>query len=556
MIRALPSSMSISFNTLIRSSAVLGVALLTAGALAAEVETITIKTLRAQMRYDTTEIELSPGQKVKLVFENHDDMPHNLCFFQPGTDVIAAANKQMEKPEEALKRNWLPDDPRMWLHSKALNPEETETIEFTAPEKPGVYPYVCTFPGHAAIMNGKLTVAKPGPGLAGLKFQLFLGKWEKLPNFAELNPHREGDVSDNLVQLKFDDYKNEFGVVFTGTLEAPRNGDYVFFLASDDGGQISIDGAPVVVFDGIHPAGPIREGKVKLTKGTHPFRLDYFQGAGQAQLFAGWRGPGFTNTPLSKWVHPDWKTGGKKKKKEVETTGMPLIVGKEPVIYRNFITGGGNRGIAVGFPGNASIVWSAESMNLALAWRGAFIDAARHWNSRGGGSQPPLGYDAFRPAELSAPLAVPAGDAPWPGVNKSGRAEGFTWRGYELDAKRQPIFHYEWQGVKVSEHFEVAGDALAAGGRLVRTLKLEGRIPAGALFRVAGGEKITPQGADFLVENGRIAAEIANDSRFLVSAEGATLAGQNLTLPARPEIKVTYRWPEAHAAHAGHLQAK
>lgn len=556
MIRALSLPMSISMNTLIRASAALCAGLLTTAAFAAEVETITIKTLRAQMRYDTTEIELSPGQKVKLVFENHDDMPHNLCFFQPGTDVVAAANKQMEKPEEALKRNWLPDDPRMWLHSKALNPEETETIEFTAPEKPGVYPYVCTFPGHAAIMNGKLSVTKPGPGLVGLKFQLFLGKWEKLPKFAELKPHREGDVPDNLVQLKFDDYKNEFGVVYTGILEAPKDGDYVFFLASDDGGQISIDGTPVVVFDGIHPAGPIREGKVKLTKGTHAFRLEYFQAAGNAQLFAGWRGPGFTNTPLSTWVPADWKAGGKKKKKDVETTGMPLVVSQEPVIYRNFITGGGNRGIAVGYPGNASIVWSAESMNLTLAWRGAFIDAARHWNSRGGGYQPPLGYDVFRPAELSPPFAVLATGGQWPALGNGERAAGFTWRGYELDAKRQPTFHYEWQGVKVSDRFEVAGDALAAGGRLVRTLKLDGKIPAGALFRVARGEKITAQGADFLVENGRVAAEIAGDSRFLVSAEGATLDGQNLTLPARPEIKVTYRWPDAHAAHAGHVHAK
>ncbi len=91
-------------------------------------------------------------------------MPHNLCFFQPGTDVVAVANKQMEKPEEALKRNWLPDDKSIWLHSKPLNPKESDTMEFTAPEKPGVYPYACTFPGHAAIMQGKMNVAATGAG--------------------------------------------------------------------------------------------------------------------------------------------------------------------------------------------------------------------------------------------------------------------------------------------------------------------------------------------------------------------------------------------------------
>jgi hypothetical protein len=189
-------------------------------------------------------------------------------------------------------------------------------------------------------------------------------------------------------------------------------------------------------------------------------------------------------------------------------------------------------------------------MNLALAWRGAFMDAARHWNGRGGGAQPPLGFDTFRPAELSPPFAVIATGATWPTVDKNARAVGCTWRGYELDAKRQPIFHYEWQGVKVTESYEVIGDALAGAGKLVRTLKLDGKIPSGALFRVASAAKITSQGSAFLVEAGRFAAEINTEGKFLVSADGATLSGKDITLPARAEIKVTYAWPETQGAHA------
>ena len=75
------------------------------------------------MRYDVTELTVTPGAEVKIIFENADDMPHNIVFFQPGTDVVEVCNKQMEKPEEALKRNWLPEDPRMWLHSKDAQPE-------------------------------------------------------------------------------------------------------------------------------------------------------------------------------------------------------------------------------------------------------------------------------------------------------------------------------------------------------------------------------------------------------------------------------------------------
>jgi len=529
----------------------LSAALFATAAFAADEVTVTIRTLHAQMKYDTTEFDVKPGQKVKLVFQNDDDMPHNMCFFQPGTDAIGIANKQIENADAALKRDWIPEDKSLWLHSKSVQPKTAETLTFTAPEKPGVYPYVCTFPGHAAIMNGRMTVGevgKRGPGLTDLKFKLYLGDWKKLPDFAALKPHREGDVPDNLVQLKLDDYKNQYGLVFTGKLDAPKDGEYFFLLASDDGGRISMDGKRVVEFDGIHPAGPIHEGKVKLTKGTHEFRLEYFQAAGQAELFAAWRGPGFIGTPLSKWIHPEWKSNAKPKKKN-EDTGMPLVVAQEPVIYRNFITGAGNRGIGVGYPGNANIAWSAETMNLAIAWRGAFIDAAKHWNGRGGGAQPPLGFDAFRPTPLSQPFAVLAEGATWPTLEKDGRPAGYTWRGYELDAKRSPVFHYEWEGVKVSERYEVTNDALSGTTKLIRTLKLDGKIPAGALFRVASAAKITPTGADFFVEDGRAIPQIATDSKFIVNAEGAKLTGKDLTLPARAEIKVTYSmcvWPKVY----------
>ena len=190
-------------NTITRCIPALIAGIFATGAFAAEVEIITIKTLRAQMRYDVTDIDVRPGQKVKIVLINDDDMPHNLCMFAPGTDVVAVANRQMEKPDEAVKRNFLPDDKSIWAHTKAVNPKESDTLEFTVPEKAGVYPFACTFPGHAAIMQGRMNVSAAGKGLTDLKFKLYLGDWKTLPKFSELKPHREGAVEDNLVQLKF-----------------------------------------------------------------------------------------------------------------------------------------------------------------------------------------------------------------------------------------------------------------------------------------------------------------------------------------------------------------
>lgn len=505
----------------------------------AEPEVFTIKTLPAQMRYDVTDITVAPGAEVKIRFENPDDMPHNLVFFQPGTDVVAISNAQMDKPEEALKRGWLPEDPRLWLHSKNLNPKEAEDLVFKAPDKPGVYPYVCTMPGHAVIMNGKLHVVTQGTGLTDLKFKLYLGDWKKLPDFDALPVHREGAVPDNVIQLKFDDYKNQFGLVFTGKINAPKAGDYNFYLASDDGARILVDGKKIVEHDAISPASQIFEGKAKLTAGEHDVRVEYFQAGGGADLFCAWKGADFTITPLSKWLHPQWKGGVVKKK--ATTTGMPLTVNSEPVIYRNFIEGAGNHGIGVGYPGGFNLAWSAETMNVTMLWRGAFMDAARHWVDRGGGFQPPLGFDLFRPAGEYSPALAVLGDPAetWPAFGKGERSPELKWKGYELDAKRVPTFHYTWKEVKVSDHFEPAGEAMKSDGTLTRTLRLQGEVPQKLMFRVASGSIIQPQGhGNFQVE--------ANGAKFIVEAQNAQVAGGNLLIPAAAEMKVNYRWPSLH----------
>ena len=527
-------------------------AFLTVRASAAEPQVIRIKTLQAQMRYDVAEFTVPPGAQVKIVLENVDDMPHNLVFFQAGTDVVAVTNKNMEKPEEALKRDWLPEDPRMLAHSKMVNPKMTDEFIFTAPDKPGTYPYVCTFPGHALSMQGRMKVAAPGPQLTGLKFAVYLGDWQKLPDFPALQPHREGEVPDSLVQLKFDDYKNQYGIVFTGKLKAPKDSEYTFFVTSDDGGRILVDGKKVVEYDGIHPAGDIREGKIKLKAGEHDFRLEYFQQAGQAEVFAAWSGADFSITPLSKWVPANLKEIGPKKKERL-VPSIPLIVGQEPIVYRNFIAGSGHRGFGVGYPGGINLSWDAEQMNLALVWRGAFLDAGRHWTDRGGGAQAPLGFDVFRPAgELSRPLAVLGSTSDeWPTTAPNERPQGFSWKGYTLDAKRYPTFLYEWNGLQVSDRFDVEGDAVAGAGKLLRTVKLTGAIPPNAFFRAATGSNIQPVVGGFLVSNGRFGLDGREfDNTFRITADGAQVAGRNLLIPARSEIKITYAWPTTHAHHA------
>jgi azurin len=507
----------------------------TSQAPAAKARIIRLKTMTAQMKYDQAEFTVRPGEPVRLIFENGDDLPHNIVFCQPGTDTATMALKQMEDPVAALKRHWVPDDKSIWLYSKMLNPHETDTLAFNAPEKPGDYPFVCTFPGHALTMNGKMKVLPLGKGLQDLKFALYLGSWNKLPDFSKLTPHRQGVIEDNRVQIKLDDYKNEFGVVFTGKLNAPRKGSYRFYIAGDDGVRLKIDGKTVVEHDGIHPA-EIKEASTQLEAGPHDFRLEYFQAQGHIAVFAAWKGANFDVTPLSTWRPKGWEKGAKAKKTNAFDP-IPLVVKEEPVVYRNFIAGAGNRGIAVGYPGGVSLAWSAEQMNLALIWRGAFIDASKHWNSRGGGHQPPLGYDVLSPA-FGQPFAIlPSPDSPWPATEE--RAPGYVWKGYRLDDQRYPTFMYEWKGLKVEDR------SVAAPDKLIRKLKLHGTVPKNTFLRLATGKIVAVDGS-FWVQADQLKLERQNfENKLRITAPGARIVGDNLLLPvAGNEITVTYSWPQ------------
>jgi hexosaminidase len=88
-----------------------------------------------------------------------------------------------------------------------------------------------------------------------------------------------------------------FGIRFTGFLDAPRTGIYRFSLDSDDGSMLSLGGVVVVDNDGLHSALE-KSGVIALEKGLHPLRLDYFEGTGQDDLILKWSGPGFELQPL------------------------------------------------------------------------------------------------------------------------------------------------------------------------------------------------------------------------------------------------------------------
>jgi azurin/glucose/arabinose dehydrogenase len=111
------------------------------------------------LKFDVETITVKAGSRVKLLFNNNDDMLHNLVITQPGAaDKVGEAATKLGLNGE--KSGFVPASADVLFHTRLLGPTEKETIYFTAPTQPGDYQYVCTYPGHYVVMRGVLRVTK------------------------------------------------------------------------------------------------------------------------------------------------------------------------------------------------------------------------------------------------------------------------------------------------------------------------------------------------------------------------------------------------------------
>ena len=118
--------------------------------------------LPGQMRFDTAELTVAPGQLVEVVYTNPDGMQHNFVLGAQGSlDAIGAAADVVARSPTGLQQAYVPDSPQVLFSTKLLEPGQSVTFQFKAPADPGQYPYVCTFPAHWKTMNGVLHVVAP-----------------------------------------------------------------------------------------------------------------------------------------------------------------------------------------------------------------------------------------------------------------------------------------------------------------------------------------------------------------------------------------------------------
>ena len=451
---------------------------------------IAIGVLPARLRYDTERFAVRPGSKVRLTLVNNDAMQHNLLILRRGDGVKQrVAALALKLGADAMAKDFVPDTPDVLFHTRAILPDERDTIWFVAPEEPGEYPYVCTLPGHVYTMVGVMQVGDAagasGSALTDLTYRVYEGRWQELPDFTALEPVAEGRLADGVLDLAPLERGQHYGVRFDGTLRVKDPGRYTFGLNSDDGSRLFVDGKVVTEWDGVHPGGDERTGEIDLGAGDHALRVDFFQGGGGQLLRVSYRGPGVERTELTRGAAP------------AEPAGIPIAVHHGPRVMRVHVEGASARSIAVGLPGGTNYCFDAARSAVQFGWHGAFLDVGPDRQGRGG-----------LPCKTLGPR-FPVGDVGFPLRDADGRELAVRYKGYRLGAA--PSFLLDWGGHDVTWTITAPAD----GRGLAYTFAIDGMDRAVRFVHDPKAARCV--GPDGRVADGPVTIPADRSARFTVT---------------------------------------
>lgn len=223
--------------------------------------------------------------------------------------------------------------------------------------------------------------------------------------------------------------------------------------------------------------------------------------------------------------------------------GFEILVRDEPVVFRTFVKGAGSRAIAIGFPEQVHLVFSAEQVRTVETWRGAFLSAAGAWAGRGGNPTDPLGESVVKmPARF--PFIV---------VTRGGEIDAVQpqprFRGYRLDAQRRPIIEYDFAGWFIDEQPLPLVRKEGPGLRRVFGLRADADFPPQALLRfiAAEGKLIVPGGVDAYTVDERVHCVLRLPQGATASVKRSSGVSQlvidlapSMTGQAQFEVEVTW----------------
>ena len=115
-------------------------------------------TANENMRYDKELFRVRAGKKLILIFKNTGaksatSMSHNVVILKNGVDIADFADIAHNAKAEQYVPSSL--DSLIIAHTRLVSGGDSDRVAFIIPN-PGVYDFICSFPGHWGTMQGKI----------------------------------------------------------------------------------------------------------------------------------------------------------------------------------------------------------------------------------------------------------------------------------------------------------------------------------------------------------------------------------------------------------------
>jgi len=151
---------------------------------------------------------------------------------------------------------------------------------------------------------------------------------------------------------------------WTGTLKVDQDGEYTFYLTTDDGARMKLDGKTII--DAWAPRPPTTsEVKVQLAAGNHEVVVEYFEAGGGAVAKLEWSADGINRQPVptdrvSSGGQPGWRA---EYFPNPNLEGQPFV-GRAPMINDDWGEGGPKVGDEE--PGSVCLDWTRIGPNAVV----------------------------------------------------------------------------------------------------------------------------------------------------------------------------------------------
>jgi hypothetical protein len=337
--------------------------------------------------------------------------------------------------------------------------------------------------GAVAIRNFKYQLLGENKiTLSDINYKYYKGTFDEIAPFAkDPKPASAGKIPMLTAEIIEDE--NNYGVVYSGTINVPQDDHYTFVLGSTGGVVVTVNNQTII--DLQRQDWRYHVGTIELKKGAYPLVIYNFK-------TSGWMPPRLSLSVRTPTMGAkNFQTFGSYPPSSNPTSPIFVDPTDGPRLLRAFVDFKGNEAqrlthsIGVGEPSGINYVYDLATGTISCVWRGNFVDATPMWNDRGDGSFKPRGATQFTYKSQSLAYLTSAKET-FPETPSDAE---FRSKGYTIDATtRRPIFLYTYKGIHVANKIYPDDEARSITHQISLT---ELKSTEGLYFKLAEG-KIEP----------------------------------------------------------------